>query len=68
MNALISVFVVKANVIPSSYYSEVAAGEFYLYNVTQQQFLTSSPSMSATPVAPVGTKRLTMYLSSWATM
>ena len=51
LNALISVFVVKANVIPSAYYSEVAAGEFYLYNVTQQQFLTGSPAMSATPVA-----------------
>ena len=51
LNALISVFAVKAEVIPSAYYSEVAAGVFYLYNVSQQQFLTGSPTMSATPVA-----------------
>jgi len=36
---LLSVVGGKAEGIPSSYFSEVASGEFYLYNVTQQQFL-----------------------------
>ena len=49
MTALLSVMGAKADVIPSEYYSEPAAGTFYLYNVTQQQFLTGNPSMSVTP-------------------
>ncbi len=48
---LLAVLGVKADVIPSSYYSEVGEGNYYLYNVTQQKFLTGSPSMSSTPVA-----------------
>ena len=36
---LLSVVGGKAEGIPSSYFSEVASGKFYLYNVTQQQFL-----------------------------
>ena len=48
---MLSVMGAKADVIPSSYYSEPAAGDFYLYNVTQQRFLTGTPSMSAEPAA-----------------
>lgn len=51
MMLLLAIVGTKADVIPSSYYSEPAAGTYYLYNVTQQQFLTGSPSMSSTPVA-----------------
>ena len=51
VTAMLSVMGAKAEVIPASYYSEPAGGTFYLYNVTQQQFLTGSPAMSATPVA-----------------
>lgn len=39
LNALISVFVVKANVIPSSYYSTVGEGTYYIYDVTDQTFV-----------------------------
>lgn len=51
VTAMLSVMGAKAELIPASYYSEPAGGTFYLYNVTQQQFLTGSPAMSATPVA-----------------
>lgn len=37
--ALCLVLGAKADGIPSNYFCEVTAGEFYLYNVTQQQFL-----------------------------
>ena len=51
LTTLLAVMGVKADVIPSKYYSTVTAGIFYLYNVTRQQFLTGSPSMSSSPVA-----------------
>lgn len=51
LTTLLAVMGVKADVIPSKYYSTVTAGTFYLYNVTRQQFLTGSPSMSSSPVA-----------------
>lgn len=51
LTTLLAVMGVKAEVIPSKYYSTVTAGTFYLYNVTRQQFLTGSPSMSSSPVA-----------------
>lgn len=39
MMLLLAVMGVKADVIPSSYYSEPAAGTFYIYNVTEGKFL-----------------------------
>ena len=39
MMALLSVTGTKADVIPSSYYSEPAAGTYYIYNVTEGKFL-----------------------------
>lgn len=51
--ALLSVVEVKAEEIPSNYFSEVVAGEFYLYNVTQNKFLVRQsnnfPSLNDTP-------------------
>lgn len=53
--AMLSVMGAKADVIPSSYYSEPAAGTFYLYNVNQGQFLerlnNNFPGYRTTPVA-----------------
>ena len=37
--ALLSVMGAKADVIPSSYYSEPASGTYYIYNVTEGKFL-----------------------------
>ena len=52
--AMLSVMGAKADVIPSSYYSEPAAGDFYLYNVNQGQFLdrlgSNYPTLTSTPV------------------
>lgn len=42
MTALLSVMGAKADVIPSDYYSEPAAGTFYIYNVTQEKFLQTN--------------------------
>lgn len=39
MMLLLSFVGVKADVIPSSYYSEPAAGTYYIYNVTKGKFL-----------------------------
>lgn len=43
----------KADVLPSSYYSEAGTGTFYLYNVTQTQFLVrlsnNFPGLSGAP-------------------
>jgi len=46
--AMLSIMGAKADVIPSSYYSDVAEGDFYLYNVTQQKFMAAE-SMSDSP-------------------
>lgn len=42
VTAMLSVMGAKADVIPSSYYSEPAAGDFYLYNVTEDKFLMTA--------------------------
>lgn len=51
---LLAVLGVKADVIPSSYYSEPAEGDFYLYNVSQGKFLdrlsSNFPTLTSTPV------------------
>ena len=39
MMLLLAVLGAKADVIPSSYYSEPAAGTYYIYNVTEGKFL-----------------------------
>lgn len=39
---LLAVLGVKADVIPSSYYSEPAEGTFYIYNVTEGKFLMTA--------------------------
>ena len=39
VTAMLSIMGAKADVIPSSYYSEPAAGTYYLYNVTAGKFL-----------------------------
>ena len=39
---LLAVLGVKADVIPSSYYSEPAKGTFYIYNVTEGKFLMTA--------------------------
>ena len=39
---LLAVLGVKADVIPSSYYSEPAGGTFYIYNVTEGKFLMTA--------------------------
>lgn len=55
--ALLSVVGAKADGIPSGYFSEVASGEFYLYNVTQQQFLVRlSNNFPGTKFPGLGTK------------
>lgn len=53
--AMLSIMGAKADVIPSSYYSEPAAGTFYLYNVTQEKFLcgTGDPSLVSAPTTQV---------------
>lgn len=52
--AMLSIMGAKADVIPSSYYSEPAEGDFYLYNVNQGQFLdrlnNNFPTLTSTPV------------------
>ena len=55
VTALLSVIGAKADVIPSSYYSEPAEGTFYLYNVTQDKFLcgTGDPSLVSAPTTQV---------------
>ena len=40
--AMLSIVGAWADVIPSSYYSEPAAGTFYLYNVTENKFLMTA--------------------------
>lgn len=59
--ALLSFMGAKADVIPSSYYSEPEAGTFYLYNVTQEKFLcgTGDPSLVSTPTNQVTLTALT---------
>lgn len=59
--AMLSIMGAKADVIPSSYYSEPAAGTFYLYNVTQDRFLcgTGDPSLVTTPTNQVTLAALT---------
>ena len=42
VTALVAVIGAKADVIPASYYSEPAAGEFYIYNVTEGKFLMTA--------------------------
>ncbi len=42
MMALVSVMGTKADVIPSNYYSEPAAGKYYIYNVTEGKFLRTA--------------------------
>ena len=54
VTAMLSIMGTKADVIPSSYYSEPAEGDFYLYNVNQGQFLdrlgSNFPTLTSTPV------------------
>lgn len=47
--AMLSIMGAKADVIPSSYYSEPVAGTFYLYNVTQGKFLDGSVNLVNNP-------------------
>ncbi len=42
LTTLLAVMGVKADVIPSSYYSEPAQGTFYIYNVTEGKFLMTA--------------------------
>ena len=49
VTALLSVMGAKADVIPSSYYSEPAEGTFYIYNVTQDKFLNASLDLVDNP-------------------
>jgi len=42
VTAMLSIMEAKADVIPSSYYSEPAAGTFYIYNVTEGKFLMTA--------------------------
>lgn len=66
--ALLSVVGAKADGIPSGYFSEVASGEFYLYNVTQQQFLVrlsnNFPGMTNAPAEV----KVTENGSAWTIM
>lgn len=61
LTTLLAVMGVKADVIPSSYYSEPAAGTYYLYNITQEKFLcgTGDPSLVETPTSQVALTALT---------
>lgn len=66
--ALLSVVGAKADGIPSGYFSEVASGEFYLYNVTQQQFLVRlSNNFPGLTNAPAEVK-VTENGSAWTIM
>jgi len=51
--ALLATLGMKADVIPSTYYSTAAEGTYYLYNVNQGQFLerksNNFPGLTATP-------------------
>lgn len=42
VTAMLSIMGAKADVIPSSYYSEPAEGTFYIYNVTEGKFLMTA--------------------------
>lgn len=61
VTAMLSIMGAKADVIPSSYYSEPAEGTFYLYNVTQDKFLcgTGDPSLVSTPTNQITLTALT---------
>ena len=61
VTAMLSIMGAKADVIPSSYYSEPAKGTFYLYNVTQDKFLcgTGDPSLVSTPTNQITLTALT---------
>lgn len=65
---LLSVVGAKAEGIPSSYFSEVTSGDFYLYNVTQQQFLVrlsnNFPGLTNAPAEV----RVTNNGSAWTIM
>ena len=55
VTAMLSVMGAKADVIPASNYSEVAAGTYYLYNVNQKKFMerlsNNFPGYTTTPAA-----------------
>ena len=62
---LSAVITTRADVLPSSYYSEPAAGTYYLYNVAQGQFLVrlsnNFPGLSNAPAEVKLTKKGTGY-------
>lgn len=63
--ALLSIIGMKADVLPSNYYSEPQAGTFYLYNVAQTQFLerlsNNFPGLTSAPAEVKLTKKDTGY-------
>ena len=67
---LLSLVGVKAEGIPSSYFSEVVSGEFYLYNVRQQQFLVrlsnNFPGLTNAPAEVKVTKNGSAYTIMFA--
>ena len=60
----------RADVLPSTYYSEPAAGTYYLYNVAQTQFLVrlsnNFPALSSAPAEVTLTKKGTGYTIMFA--
>ena len=67
---VMAVITAKADVLPSSYYSEPAAGTFYLYNVNQGQFLqrlsNNFPGLTSAPAEVKLTKKGTGYTIMFA--
>lgn len=65
LSVLLSAVSTRADVLPSDYYSEPAAGTYYLYNVAQGQFLVrlsnNFPGLSSAPAEVKLTKKSAGY-------
>lgn len=60
----LSVLGVKADVIPSSYYSAIGEGTFYIYDVTDQKFMRKGDGGSVNRIAFETTPSMTFTLAS----
>lgn len=64
LTTLLAVMGVKADVIPSSYYSEVGEGTFYIYDVTSQKFVGRGDAGSANRIVFESTPVKTFTLAA----
>ncbi len=67
---VLSIAMARADILPSSYYSEPAAGTYYLYNVAQGQFLlrlsNNFPGLSSAPAEVTLAKKGSGYTLMFA--